>query len=195
MDSLLASCSLSVLCLLSSAAAMAGEAEHQKVLQRYQQGSSTLAQFEQCTGLTGSIYDFRGCLSSNSCFEGQPAGAIPAVQLGLQCAKQANGDVTKFAQCTGGDVILPQSDQALIGCAEDNSGGTVLAFATCAAPTAGIKLSNDEQAAVGCAAQSKGDQDEFATCLGNGLIGNQLNSTQRDALECASQSNGQMLLS
>jgi hypothetical protein len=168
---------------------IAGDAERQLVFKCYNQGSSTLDDFERCTGLTGTINDFRGCLSSNSCFAGAPGGAIPSVQLGLQCAKQANGDITQFARCTGGDVILPEASQALIRCAEDNM--DVSAFASCAAPTAGIKLSDDQRVAIGCAERARGDEDEFVDCLGNAVIGRSLNSTQRDAVQCASQSGGQ----
>jgi hypothetical protein len=187
-----ATCVFVLLLLLPREASVAGDAERQLVFRCYYQGASTVAQFEQCTGLTGNVNDFRGCLSSNSCFGGAPGGAIPAVQLGLQCAEQANGDITQFARCTGGDVILPRADQVLIQCAESNSENSVLAFATCAAPMAGIKLSDDQRAAIGCAESSSGDENDFVECLGNAVIGNHLNSTQQDALECASQYNGEL---
>lgn len=176
-----------VLCTTTS---HAGDAERQRVFQCYYNGASTVAEFEQCTGLTGNVNDFRGCLSSNSCFGGAPVGAIPAIEFGRQCAQQANGDITAFARCTGGDVILPRRDQVLIRCAEDNSNGTVLEFATCAAPTAGIKLNEDQRAAVGCASSANGDQDSFLNCLGNAVVNNHLNSTQRDALDCVTQYDG-----
>jgi hypothetical protein len=168
----------------------AGDAERQRVFQCYYNGASTVAQFQQCTGFRGSVDDFRSCLSSNSCFGGTPGGAIPAVELGRQCAQQANGDIAQFARCTGGDVILPRRDQVLIRCAEDNSGGSVIDFATCAAPTAGIRLSDDQRTAIGCASNSHGIEDDFLVCLGTAAVNNNLNSTQRDALDCAKQFDG-----
>lgn len=177
--------------LLQSQASVAGDSERQLVFKCYYNGASTVAEFERCTGLTGNVNDFRGCLSSSSCFGGAPGGAIPAIEFGRQCAQQANGDIAEFARCTGGEVILPRRDQALIRCAEDNSNGTVLAFATCAAPTAGIKLTDDQRAAVGCANSSRGDEDEFANCLGSSVISGHLNSMQRDALDCAKQFDGE----
>ena len=184
-------CFLSLLFVFPSQKLIAGDAERKLVFQCYYQGASTVAQFEQCTGLTGNVNDFRGCLSSSACFGGTPGGAIPAVQLGLQCAQQANSDISQFARCTGGEVILPRREQVMIRCAEENTDGTVLNFATCAAPTAGIKLSDDQRAAIGCAQRSHGDQDDFVDCLGGAVIGAHLNSTQRDALECATQFDGQ----
>jgi hypothetical protein len=176
--------------LFSTKVSMAGDTERQLVFQCYYKGASTLAQFEQCTGLTGNINDFRGCLSSNSCFGESPGGAISAVEFGRQCAQQAKGDIAEFARCTRGQVVLPRRDQALIRCAEDNSGRTVMAFATCAAPTAGIKLTDDQRAIIGCAATSGGDEENFKSCLGNSVTEGHLNSKQSGALDCAKQFSG-----
>jgi hypothetical protein len=182
---------LGLIFCLSARAAWAGDTERQLVFRCYNQGMSTVAEFRQCTGLTGGLNDFRGCLGSNSCFDGAPGGAIPAAQLGIRCAQQANRDIAQFARCTGGAVILPGRDQVLIHCAENSSEGTVMEFAKCAAPTAGIKLSDDQQAAIDCAQKSEGDRDDFLNCVGNVAVGAHLNTTQRELLTCASQSHGE----
>jgi hypothetical protein len=183
---------LAALFLIPFKQASADDAERRLVFQCYYQGASTVAEFRRCTGLGGSAGDFKACLSSSACFGAAVSGAIPAINLGRQCAQQANGDIAGFARCTGGDVILPRRDQVLIRCAEENVNNTVLAFATCAAPTAGIKLSDDQRLAIGCANRSQGDANDFVGCLGDAVIGRNLSSTQRDALACAAQYTGEI---
>ena len=71
------------------------------------------------------------------CFGGGPGGAIRPSSLDANARNKRTATLPNLLCCTGGDVILPRRDQVLIRCAENNSNGTVLEFAMCAAPTAG----------------------------------------------------------
>jgi hypothetical protein len=119
-------------------------------------------------------------------------GSLSPQQLALACAQRARLDVTAFASCAGHQIILPQLEQAILDCAV--SAPTVPAFAECAAPQFGIRLSNEQRIIAGCAMRSQGNTSDFNSCAGDWVLGLFLippsTQNERVVLACARNSNG-----
>lgn len=105
----------------------------------------------------------------------------------LDCASQAMGDDGDFISCAAGN-FLAHGQKQVVDCAL--SAGSAVDFATCAAPNAGIKFSNDQRIVAKCALESDGDRDTFAACAGRALLGSQLGQREQALLNCAAQAGG-----
>ncbi len=103
----------------------------------------------------------------------------------LSCGINANGDPAAFATCAS-DTVLTHLQSTVLGCAAAASDAT--AFATCAAPYAGIKLSDDQRILARCALQTTGDGGRFAGCAGSAFLGKALGANERAVLDCAASS-------
>jgi esterase/lipase superfamily enzyme len=117
---------------------------------------------------------------------GQTANFSSAQQLAIECAQRSGLDVSLFATCTGGKVILRQNEQALLNCAM--SSRTTQDFSACAAPWLGIRLSNEQRLVAQCAMRSNGDSAAFYNCA-LPSIGQAATSVPPAALICARNSN------
>ena len=105
----------------------------------------------------------------------------------LNCASSSKGDTAKFATCASGRV-LSQEQKAVVDCALESADAA--SFATCAAPNAGIKMSDDQRILARCAMQAKGDSDDLASCAGSAFLGKNLGPNEKAVLDCASNSGG-----
>lgn len=105
----------------------------------------------------------------------------------LDCASNAGTDVSSFADCASGH-FLSGSQKAVLDCAV--SADDAAAFATCAAPNVGIKMSDDQRVLARCAVDSKGDGQDFATCAGAAFLGKSLGPKEQAVLGCAASSGG-----
>jgi len=117
----------------------------------------------------------------------QPQGSPQ--QIAMFCAQRAGTDVNAFANCARGQVILPESQQVWIDCAEQTTDAR--SFANCAGPRilAG-KLNRDQRLAFDCATRSNGEVDTFANCMGDRFIAQRLTTEQRVAIDCAREARG-----
>jgi len=106
----------------------------------------------------------------------------PRRQIALACAQARGTNVAGFVECTGAQVILPQTNHAVLECAV--SSRTNENFAVCAADKAGIRLTRDQRILANCAMRSKGDEDEFTDCA-KSIVGNYLTKDQQAVLSCA----------
>ncbi len=108
-------------------------------------------------------------------------GALPDGQnldpqaLAQQCAQRAGLDVVNFASCTGGEMVLTDSQKKIIGCASESQ--TTEKFASCAAPLMGVKLDDRQQKLVDCARDSGADAGKLASCAGGAVLGKRATAT------------------
>ena len=132
---------------------------------------------------------FSGSLQSQAAFN-LPPGLSPEA-LGQACAQKAGLDVTVFAACTGGAVVLPAKLQATIQCAADSA--KTEDFARCAAgPLGGITLNADQQTAVNCAKESNGDRDDFIACAGKSFLSRSVSKADKErVLHCVQAAQGE----
>ncbi|KAF5887914.1 hypothetical protein, partial [Rhizobium sp. PEPV16] len=111
-----------------------------------------------------------------------------AQEVGRACAEEVGIDnVPAFTACTGRRVILSESQQKFVQCAEKNTGGSTRKFATCALDG---QLSDDQRAAAECAMESEGDVNQFANCAADRFLDEKLTDEQQAAVECAMDSDG-----
>jgi hypothetical protein len=135
------------------------------------------------------------------------------------CAIKAEGDEAGFKACLGASVadrVLSTDERAVLSCATNSepvafgkcaalrlisreqkevlacatSAGDVVAFASCAAPYSGIKMSNDQRVLAKCAMKSGGDEEDFAACAGTAFLADNLGPNEKKVLGCAASSNG-----
>ena len=149
-----------------------------------------------CQGPTGSVPcsqlqqqrldSFSGSLPAQASFGVSPG--LGAVQLARECAAKVGLDTTLFAACTGRQVVLPTKLHKVIDCAVESE--ETEDFASCAAGSFGIKLSDDQQTVASCAIDSSGDEDDFINCAGVAFLDKNLNRDQRKVLECAANADG-----
>jgi hypothetical protein len=134
-----------------------------------------------------SLDQFQGAIPAPASF-GLPSNLTQPQQIAAECARRVGLDVAAFAGCTGQSVILPQNQQAVVDCAASSKDAP--AFASCAAPALGIRLSDDQRVLAGCAVRAKGDVAQFATCAGGRFVNRSLNSDERAILGCAATASG-----
>jgi hypothetical protein len=103
----------------------------------------------------------------------------------LSCA--TNPDPVGFGKCAALRLIS-QEQKAVLTCA--TSAGNAAAFASCAAPYSGIKMSNDQRIIAKCAMKSEGDENDFAACAGTAFLANNLGPNEEKILGCAASANG-----
>ena len=119
---------------------------------------------------------------------GMGPGGSPQ-QVALQCARRAGLDARAFAACTGGNLVLPAREHAVLDCAVSST--TTRRFAECAAPELGIRLTRQQRVVADCAMRSDGDRSDFVSCAGSALVGGELTSEQRAVLRCAEDAGGE----
>ncbi|MBQ1499186.1 MAG: hypothetical protein IIZ38_12805 [Sphingomonas sp.] len=124
-----------------------------------------------------------------ACAGGQfAAGALgPNEQAVLACAASSGANSEAFVACAA-PRFLSRQQQAVLDCAVGAS--DVTSFATCAAPNAGISMSEDQRIVARCAMRSNGDSASFATCAGSAYLANGLGERERAVLGCAASANG-----
>lgn len=105
----------------------------------------------------------------------------------VECAQAHGSDSRELIGCAGG-IFLRPAQAAAVACA--SSAADAAAFATCAANSGAVSLSNDQRRLVACGAQSKGEGKAFATCLGNAALADHLGQREQDLLACAAGSSG-----
>lgn len=105
----------------------------------------------------------------------------------LNCASNANSDPAKFATCASTRVFSLEQ-KAVVDCAVESADAA--AFANCAAPNVGIKMSDEQRILARCAMQSRGDTDDLAACAGSAFVGNSLGPNEQAVLNCAASSAG-----
>jgi hypothetical protein len=108
-------------------------------------------------------------------------------RLAIECARRAGLNTAGFASCAGQQVILSENQHAVLNCAVSPS--TAQAFAECAAPQLGIRLSDKQRQIAGCAMKSRGDTSNFLSCAGSTAIGRNLTPDEQAVLYCAQNSN------
>lgn len=114
---------------------------------------------------------------------GLPLNGSPA-RLGSECAKRSGMDIGAFVGCTGQQIILPESQQAILDCAV--SSATTEDFGKCAAAQTGITLSDSQRLLASCAMKANGDPSDFASCAGGEYASDNLGPVETAVLACAS---------
>jgi hypothetical protein len=105
----------------------------------------------------------------------------------LACAANPGQTAASFIACASPQ-FLEGEQRAVFDCAI--SAVDVASFATCAAPNASIKISDDQRILVRCALSSNGDEADFATCAGSTFLQRGLGERERAVLACAANSHG-----
>ena len=120
---------------------------------------------------------------------GLPTNLSSPQRLAAECAQRVGLDVAAFAGCARQQIILPRNQQAVLDCAVSNRDAA--GFANCAAPSLGIRLSDEQRVVAGCAMTTRGDASRFTSCVGGQYLSRSLNENDRAILNCAANSNGE----
>ncbi len=97
-----------------------------------------------------------------------------AQQIGIQCARQSQGNIDAFVSCAKQQVVLPESQQIMVDCAS-RSGGTLNGFAACAGQNLVMAQLNPEQKiAVQCVIETNGQPYAAAGCTATRLTEREL---------------------
>lgn len=111
----------------------------------------------------------------------------PAENAVLACAAAPGATSQSFVACAAPQFLKGQ-ERAVLDCAVGSA--DVTSFATCAAPNASIKMSDDQRILARCALSSSGDESDFLGCAGTAFAGKALGPNERAVLGCASNANG-----
>ncbi len=129
----------------------------------------------------GQTTDFLTCAGPN--FANRAIG--PNEQAILNCAAKPGTSSMTFVECAGSRFLKDQ-ELAVINCAVGSS--DIASFASCAAPNASIKMSDDQRILARCALSSNGDESNFLSCAGSTFATRGLGTNERAVLNCASSS-------
>ena len=105
----------------------------------------------------------------------------------LACAASPGVTSKSFVACAASR-FLPGQQKAVLDCAI--SSPDAASFAECAAPNAGIKMSDDQRILARCALSSNGDAEAFASCAGPAFLQQNLGPNQQAVLACAANAGG-----
>jgi hypothetical protein len=105
----------------------------------------------------------------------------------LACAASPGQTAASFVACAT-PRFLEGEQRAVFDCAV--SASDVTSFATCAAPNASIKMSDDQRILARCAMSSRGNETDFATCAGSSFLQRGMGEKERAVLACAASSQG-----
>lgn len=106
----------------------------------------------------------------------------------LACAASPGVTSASFVACAA-PRFLPGEQRAVLDCAISSSDAT--SFAECAAPNAGIKMSDDQRILARCALSSNGDTESFASCAGPAFLQQNLGPEEQAVLACAANAGGE----
>lgn len=131
----------------------------------------------------GNASAFSGCAGNT--FSGR--ALTPDQQAVVTCAAKPGATAETFISCAAPRFLNGQQ-KAVLDCAAMEADAA--AFALCAAPNAGVKMSDDQRILARCAMSSKGDTSAFAACAGTSFIQRGLGPREQAVIACAAGANG-----
>jgi hypothetical protein len=111
----------------------------------------------------------------------------PVENAVLACAAAPGVTSQSFVTCAAPQFLKGQ-ERAVLDCAIGAS--DINSFATCAAPNASIKMSDDQRILARCGLSSNGNENSFFACAGTAFAGKALGPNERAVLSCAANANG-----
>lgn len=111
----------------------------------------------------------------------------PDQQAVVACAAKPGATAETFVSCAAPRFLNGQQ-KAVLDCAAKETDAA--SFALCAAPNAGVKMSDDQRILAKCALSSKGDTSAFAACAGSSFMQRGLGPKEQAVIACAAGANG-----